>query len=206
MCGSVKSRKKDRRALYTQAAVKEALLALTRETPYDRINVTQLCQRAEISRATFYLHFDSIDEVLDQLIDDALLYSEEGSGTVVDMIEAISRGDAEALRHNDAILPACQRIADSERYHHLFMSAIIGERIIHRISRHEKGKVVPDLMARYCMNEADALMLFRFMLYGTFAVNRSLGWNKDDRWYHCQEMLGRMIDGGLQALKKAPPS
>ena len=48
--------------------IKDALLELNKETAYDKINVTMVCRQAEIARATFYLHFDSLDEVLDSVI------------------------------------------------------------------------------------------------------------------------------------------
>ncbi len=196
-----KQRKKDRRTLYTQTLIKETLLEMTRELSYEKINVTCLCQRADISRSTFYLHFDSIDDVLDQVIDDALLFSDEINGTIVDMLNAVSEGDLKALRENEMIMPACQRIADSERYHHLFMDAMISEHIIQRIGRHEKEHVVRALFEYYGIDEADAAVLFRFMLYGSFAVNRNLNWKKDERWYDIQAKLARFLNGGMKALQ-----
>ena len=52
-------RKTDRRTLYTRQVVKDALLELLVEHHFEDINVTMLCRQAEITRATFYLHFDS---------------------------------------------------------------------------------------------------------------------------------------------------
>lgn len=46
----------------------EALRQLMLQTPYPQINITMLAQRAGLSRRTFYRHFNSIDAVLDRLI------------------------------------------------------------------------------------------------------------------------------------------
>ena len=62
---SVQPRKTDRRTLYTRQVVKDALLELLEKNPYDKINVTLLCRQAEITRATFYLHYADLNEVLD---------------------------------------------------------------------------------------------------------------------------------------------
>ena len=195
---SPNQKKTDRRTLYTQMVIKDALLELNKETAYDKINVTMVCRQAEIARATFYLHFDNLDEVLDSVIDDALLFSESGSGTVVDVLDIIRSGRSDVLRENETVLPACQRIADSDKYHHLFMDVSVSDHIIQRIASHEHDIVVPDLMAHTGLAADEAEMLFKFILNGSFAVNRSLSWEKNERWYRFQQILGRFINAGIE--------
>ena len=195
---SPNQKKTDRRTLYTQMVIKDALLELNKETAYDKINVTMVCRQAEIARATFYLHFDNLDEVLDSVIDDALLFSESGSGTVVDVLDIIRSGRSDVLRENETVLPACQRIADSDKYHHLFMDVSVSDHIIQRIASHEHDIVVPDLMAQTGLATDEAEMLFKFILNGSFAVNRSLSWEKNERWYRYQQILGRFINAGIE--------
>lgn len=195
---SPNQKKTDRRTLYTQMVIKDALLELNKETAYDKINVTMVCRQAEIARSTFYLHFDCLDEVLDSVIDDALLLSESSSGTVVDVLDIIHSGRSDLLRENETVLPACQRIADSDKYHHLFMDVSVNDHIIQRIVAHEHDKVVPDLMAHTGLATDEAEMLFKFILNGSFAVNRSLSWEKNERWYRYQQILGRFINAGIE--------
>lgn len=66
-------RKTDRRTVMTKGMIQDALLELLQSTPYEKITVTALCKQSEITRATFYLHYNNIDDVLDELLDDALL-------------------------------------------------------------------------------------------------------------------------------------
>ncbi len=55
----------DRRVIRTRRMLGDALLALITETgDYDAITVDALTTRADLRRATFYLHYKSIDEVL----------------------------------------------------------------------------------------------------------------------------------------------
>ena len=192
-----KTRKTDRRTIYTRNIIKDALLELTKEKTYDTVNVSQLCRQAEIARATFYLHYDSLDEVLDCIIDDALEFSENSSDSLVDVLDLYHNRKNSPSAASKTILPACQRIADSDKYHHLFMDASIGNRIIHRIALHERDKVIPDFMERADLSEDEADMMFRFILHGTFAVNRSLEWQKNARWYHYQRVLSEIISAGL---------
>lgn len=60
----------------TKGMIQDALLELLQSTPYEKITVTALCKQSEITRATFYLHYNNIDDVLDELLDDALRLTE----------------------------------------------------------------------------------------------------------------------------------
>ena len=47
----------DRRVHRTRRALRDALLALLPEVGWDHIDVAKLCERADIGRSTFYLHY-----------------------------------------------------------------------------------------------------------------------------------------------------
>lgn len=198
------NQKNDRRTLYTINAIKDAFLNLIENSPYSKINVSTICKQAEISRATFYLHFASVDEVLDSVIDDALLFSNEGNGTIVDLIDTIHSvtDKNENQKINDSVLPACQRIADSKKYHSLFLQSEISSHIIQRLFSHEKEHVVPEFQKRSGLSREDAELLFQFILHGTFCVNTLLDWQKDEKWFHVQKMLSDFINAGTENLKK----
>lgn len=76
---TISLRKMDRRTIYTRKTVKDALLELLEEHPYEKITVASLCRQAEITRATFYLHFQDMDAVLKELLDEALMVAEAAS-------------------------------------------------------------------------------------------------------------------------------
>lgn len=67
----VKDRKIDRRTIYTRNVIQEALLESLRNMTFEQITVAQLCRVAEITRATFYLHFNSLTDVLNLILDEA---------------------------------------------------------------------------------------------------------------------------------------
>ena len=53
----------DRRVVKTQAAIHRALEELVCEKPPHRITVAEITRRANIHRKTFYLHYNSVDEL-----------------------------------------------------------------------------------------------------------------------------------------------
>ncbi|MCR9142847.1 MAG: TetR/AcrR family transcriptional regulator [bacterium] len=57
--------KKDRRWQRTRNALHEALMELIEEErDYDQIHVREICERADVARPTFYLHFKDKHELL----------------------------------------------------------------------------------------------------------------------------------------------
>jgi AcrR family transcriptional regulator len=67
---NTKELKVDRRVLRTRMALREALLSLMEEKDYNRITVEEITERANLGRATFYLHYkDREDLLLEQFAD-----------------------------------------------------------------------------------------------------------------------------------------
>ncbi len=202
-------RKTDRRTLYTRQVVKDALMELLRENSYDKINVTMLCKQAEISRATFYLHYVDLNEVLDEVIREALEIAENGSyQDVYDarhaMLMRTLKDGPDALRGNEKYLAPCQRIADHPKYRALFMDDSLAHYIIRKIYLAERTEGVPALARQCRISEEDADRLFMFMIYGFYYVNRSLRWEKNDSWYRMQYLLNHLLENGMDSLSALP--
>ena len=64
--------KTDRRTKYTKMVIREALLSLLHNRPIEKITVSDLCARAEISRPTFYLHYADLYALLDEIGEDMI--------------------------------------------------------------------------------------------------------------------------------------
>ncbi|MBI3439910.1 MAG: TetR family transcriptional regulator, partial [Proteobacteria bacterium] len=54
----------DRRIQKTRQLLHDALASLIREKPYDAISVSDVLERANVGRSTFYMHFRDKDELL----------------------------------------------------------------------------------------------------------------------------------------------
>ena len=73
----------DRRVQRTREALRSALLELMEERGWDGIDVQALCERANVGRSTFYLHFPNKEELLKGSLASmraALLEEVQGSG------------------------------------------------------------------------------------------------------------------------------
>ena len=58
----------DRRVKRTEKAIRDAVLNLLKEYDFEKITVTAVAREADIDRKTFYLHYSSIEEVLEDII------------------------------------------------------------------------------------------------------------------------------------------
>ncbi len=57
----------NRNARRTRALVEGAFLELMKEKPYTKISVREITEKADINRSTFYLHYQDIYDLLDQV-------------------------------------------------------------------------------------------------------------------------------------------
>ncbi len=96
----------DRRTRRTREALLRALLELLQEKPLNSITVTELTDRADVNRATFYTHYQDIFDMFDHLESDL-------TQTCRNMVEAhgqeIAQGDYDGL-----IADVYQFFADNE--------------------------------------------------------------------------------------------
>lgn len=62
----------DRRVRRTQRLLKASLLELMKEKPFSSITVADIAEKADVNRATFYLHFSNPAHLLQSIGDDLL--------------------------------------------------------------------------------------------------------------------------------------
>lgn len=59
--------KSDARVRYTQRVLKESFLSLLREKPVNKITVKEVCELAELNRATFYAHYSDCFALMESI-------------------------------------------------------------------------------------------------------------------------------------------
>ena len=62
----------DRRIKKTKRALKNTLIEMMTELPFEQISITALCDRAEISRITFYSHYNDKYALVDDIFQDMI--------------------------------------------------------------------------------------------------------------------------------------
>lgn len=202
------TRKTDRRTLYTLGVIKDSLLELLEHDSFDKITVASLCRQAEITRATFYLHFQSLDEVLNAVLDEALMVAESAAREMtmtermIKLEQLAQTGTADDLRRNEHLLSPCQRVADNPKYRTIFQDPTLSNYVIQRIYMMEREESIEYMTKRTDLSRTEADRLFMMLVYGLFYMNRALKWSKDDSWYRMQFIVNQLIFGGYGALSQ----
>ena len=58
----------------TRNHIKDTFLVMLKKKPFLKIRITALCQKAGITRATFYAHYLDIYDLVDDIMNDALIF------------------------------------------------------------------------------------------------------------------------------------
>ena len=63
----------DRRIKKTENQILEGTLRLLQKEPMERLSVKQICNEANVSRSTFYLHYTEPKDIIEQLYNDVAI-------------------------------------------------------------------------------------------------------------------------------------
>ena len=88
--------KTDARVRYTKMRIREAFFQSLRQKPLNRITVREICDLAEINRATFYTHYSDPYDLMEHLEEECIREIEthlaEQKAKGINMLPAILRG------------------------------------------------------------------------------------------------------------------
>lgn len=74
----------DRRIRYTRRVIRQSFLELLTSKPLGKITVKEICDKADINRATFYAHYSDVYELLGKIEEE---FYRELQGTVKGMLQ-----------------------------------------------------------------------------------------------------------------------
>ena len=152
--------KNNRRILVTRRILKESLLELMKEKPITKISIKEICDLSEMSRSTFYMHYQDQFELLKDIEDEALektfetLGSADTSLNSVESIENFLRYVKENRGTFGVLL--CQ--PDTEEFQNL---------ILEKIGAHVKASI-PGVY-----DSKKGSYLFTFVMHGSIDVLRT---------------------------------
>ena len=168
--------------LSTASLMDEALLFLLEQKEFDRITVKELCQKAGVNRTTFYLHYDSMNDLLEETIE---LINKRFERSLAD----IPAGDPrrEVLTREKYLRPYLGFIKENMRAY----------RVIHQrdgLFRSQKTfesfyqSIFYPAMTHFGVTEREKKYIFAFYTQGTVAIIGK--WLEDD----CRDDIDMIID------------
>lgn len=149
--------KNNRRILVTKRILRESLMELMKEKPISKITVKEICDLSEMSRSTFYLHYQDQFELLADIEKDVLENTEKALGNFDGSLNT-REGIAvflEYLKENKETFGVLLCQQDSEDFQ---------KTIIKHIEKNVKASV-PEML-----DYKNADYAFTFVMYGSFNV------------------------------------
>jgi AcrR family transcriptional regulator len=110
----------DRRVQRTRRSLRDALISLLVEHGWDGINIQNLCERADVGRSTFYIHFQNKEELLVSGFND---------------LRAGLRAQAVAEKNGASNLPFVRGLIEHVYEQRALFRAIIGRRSGHVVQK-----------------------------------------------------------------------
>ncbi|MBC7870563.1 MAG: TetR/AcrR family transcriptional regulator [Chitinophagaceae bacterium] len=145
------SRKPDRRIQRTRTLLRNALMALIVEQGYENITVQEIADKADVARATFYLHYKDKEELL-------LKSMEEIHDELVASIGPVSENFTMA-DGNPVDLIAFQHVAEHAAFYRVMLSAHGPSAFIVKL-RHYLVRVSKELLVKlYPEDDIDPQLL-----------------------------------------------
>lgn len=184
--------KTDRRVKYTKMVIKESFIKCLRQKPISKITVKEICENADVNRATFYTHYkdqyDLLQQIEYEIIEDINRYLQDYNIKDIklvplDMIEKITDYIAKNADVFDLLLNLNGDIKFQQE-----VIKIIGNQFIPIIENKN-------------LNKDDAEYIYRFIACGAVGIIQM--WMKDGMKKSAKEMaelIFRMSNNGRAAF------
>ncbi len=185
-------RKKDRRVVRTQRAIRNALAQLLVEKDKEKISIKEIAERADVDRKTVYNYYSKVDDILVELENDWVEDFDEFTKRLEN-----DRG-AEYIAH---FFPALtELIADDIELYTQLMRMGSQSRVISSLLAFLREKIRTAFARSYELESEKLNVAAEFVLAGLFWSYRA--WFNSERKKSLQEFsqeLAELVMGGLTA-------
>lgn len=198
---ATKPRKKDKRSIATERAIKSCLLSALKERRFADLTVSEVCRTSGLTRATFYQHYGSLADVLDEILDDM---TDEMGDVPLEMCESCSgaRRAPRAAREWRG-MPFCHFYASRNPYQPLLEDNSIAERLIERVVDRNLDELMLSIRRRHPGTTVEMLQLRYlniFRISGCLAAAKAAKRNGHD-WSLVQPTLDAAIAAAFETLE-----
>ncbi len=156
----------------TAARMDEAFLDLLAEKDFEFITVKEICRRAGVNRSTFYLHYETLGDLLDEccewMVSRFMSYMPEGADVFVRKIQDCPLEELDLLTPR-YLTPYLQFISDNQRLYltHLKRGGSLPLEVLYASLR---THVFDPVLDRYDVAEQDRDYYLAYTMRGCMAI------------------------------------
>ena len=182
----------DRRSVRTKKAIINALTTLMGEKEISKITIKEIAEQADINRKTFYAHYGSVHEVLDEIENSIIEYLTEA----VDTID-LTKGQYDPYSFFEKIMASSYMNFDI--YEHL-MKAKERRTLLAKIQSVLKERIINSFSGVTGLDKAALSYAIEYISAGTISVYEL--WFNSDRSKSLEEVSRFVQELTFEGLKK----
>ena len=179
----------DKRIEKTSAAIKDALAKLLAEKQLSAITVSDVAQKAGISRSTFYAHHTNTQDVYHALMVDFAAQTQS-------LPTQLKAGDCTDCASK--ALPFCVAVSQSPKWRAFTRDPQFLETFF-EITENAINPETAVMYRKLDISEEEALALNRFQISGCY--HAALTYGDGERWPQMRDMIDEFIRGGTNAIR-----
>lgn len=185
--------KTDRRVLYTKMFLKESLLELMKEKPVDKITPTELCRKAQINRNTFYTHYYTARDVLEEI-------ETEFSSQIIESLR--KRFSAENIDIPQMLNEICRMIYEKQDFCKILLSKNGDAAFLESVITLGKNVIIQGWQkVGVSLPEDQMDMFFAFIISGSIAlVKKWAANNMKNTPGEIAQLIERATYGGINGM------
>ncbi|HBR30711.1 MAG TPA: TetR/AcrR family transcriptional regulator [Clostridiales bacterium] len=164
------TKKDDRRVKYTKMVLKDSFITLLEKKDISKISITEICENADINRATFYAHYNDQYDFMNQIQDELL-------GNVENHLAAFSKNDL-PIAIVDMVEQIFEYIKENARICKLLLSDRGDLNFQKRVFMLVYENIINNIVWNDSISKEDAEYIHAFTLTGCIGVIQK--WLNDD--------------------------
>lgn len=201
--------KTDRRIQRTRQSLRAALLELIKEKGYDAISIEEITERANVGRATFYLHYKDKEDLLleefsEMVNEEAQALSEIPFSAWLQSLEDTT--DQEK-RPAPPLLIVFEHVYENAELYYILLKSEKSSRIVERIRKISMGAIVKFVEAKAKTDPIPFLFKVPIEFFAAFisgALLSTVDWWLEERLRHSpKEVTHLFLDLFIQGAATA---
>lgn len=184
--------KTDRRIEHTKYAIKSAFLELLQTKSFRQISVKELCEKAQINRATFYAHYASLPDLMDEI-------EYEECKQLFDVLNEVII-DVDHLYHSTLIL--IQYLKEHPVLREIFFASNSVGAGLSKLTQERLQKSIKAITRNGYVTRQQAAWIMNFIVYGIRELLRQWFATNDGNEEEFAYTVSSFIIHGLSNLEK----
>lgn len=186
----------DRRSVRTKKAIISALGTLMTQKDISKITIKEIADLADINRKTFYAHYGSVHEILDEFENNIIA----NLSVAIDTLD-FQKGHYDPFKFFEKLTSSSN--VNFETYAHLMLPTVRGN-LRSKIKTVIKDRAVEIYSGALGLDKATLAYVVEYIAGGTISVYEQ--WFNSDRVVSMEEVcriIGEMTTGGINRLIEA---